>query len=112
MHAVMPDLIGRSALSEADAMLAHVLPGLSRELNVRVDVPREVAGSVAAAIGRLTPENRDNICVASPEDLKAGDVRVCWSAGHARRQPAQVWQAIMELLEPALAAPRLEGCRP
>ena len=48
MGAVMPDLVRRSAFNEAGAMLAHVLPGLSREPNVRVEVRPELADGMAA----------------------------------------------------------------
>src|ERR1700722_17459849 len=46
MDSVMPDLIRRSALTEVGAMLALVLPGLSREPAVRVEVPLEIADAI------------------------------------------------------------------
>lgn len=107
MDAVMPDLVRRSALDEAGAMLAHVLPGLSREPHVRVEVPREVADGVEAALAKLTPEHRGRICVTGLEragagSLEAGEVQVRWSSGHAQRRPEQVWRTVMDALGGAL----------
>jgi hypothetical protein len=105
MHAVMPDLIQRSALNEVGAMLGQVLPGLAREPTVRIEVPRKIAGGVEAALATLAPEHRDKISVVSLDHMAAGDARVTWASGRARRQPDQVWQAVMEVLRPALGEP-------
>jgi len=108
MAAAMPELIRRSALGEAESLLQHILPGLSRELQVRVEVPRDIAAGVGTALARLSPDHHHRIDVISPERMAPGDVRVCWASGHARRQPAALWQAVMELLEPALGQPDLK----
>lgn len=102
MAAVMPDLIKRSALNEVSAMLVHVLPGLSREPAVRVEVPAEIADSISARLASLPSEQRDVITLAGVESLRPGDARVSWASGQARRQPAEVWQSVLEALEPAL----------
>lgn len=102
MGAIMPDLVRRSALGEAGAMLTQVLPGLSREPDVRVEVRPELADGVAALVGRLAPELSDRVTVQGLDRLAAGEVLVRWSAGHARRQPGAIWQAVMDRLEPAL----------
>ncbi len=114
MNATMPHLVQRSALSEASAMLAHVLPGLSREPHVRVEVPRALVGGTEAAVAKLAPEHRGRICVAELErgaqdGMAAGEVQVSWSSGHARRRPAQVWLAVMKTLEPTLGEPGSEA---
>jgi hypothetical protein len=106
MDSVMPELIRRSALSEASAVLAHVLPGLSREPAVQVEVPREIVDSIAATLASLPPEQRDTVTVAGRDRMRPGDVRIRWASGHARRQPAQVWESVMEALHPALDHPR------
>jgi hypothetical protein len=108
MHAVMPDLIERAALRETGAMLAAVLPGLSREPTIRVEVPCDIAVGIAAAVATMLPEHRDRISVTCADGLPAGDARISWASGHALRQPAQVWRTVMDLLEPALAQPRLK----
>jgi hypothetical protein len=100
MNAVMPDLIRRSGLSEAEAMLALVLPGVSREPTVRIEVAREAVSYVSTAIASL--EYHDKISVIGLDEATAGEVRVRWDAGHASRQPTQVWQAVMRALQPAL----------
>ncbi|HEX3575162.1 MAG TPA: hypothetical protein VHU42_11225 [Rhodopila sp.] len=105
MDAVMPDLIRRSALNEVSAMLALVLPGLSREPAVRVEVAQEIAGSISATLGSLPTELSDKITVIGMNELRPGDTRVHWNAGYAGRQPAQVWQAVMDALQPALHEP-------
>jgi flagellar biosynthesis/type III secretory pathway protein FliH len=105
LDAVMPDLIQRSALNEVDAMLAHVLAGLSREPAVRIGVPRAIADYVAATLASLGPEHRAKITVVGEDHMAPGEVRVDWGAGRAWRQPAEVWQAVMNVLNPALGEP-------
>jgi flagellar biosynthesis/type III secretory pathway protein FliH len=105
MNAVMPSLIQRSALNEAGAMLAHVLPGLSREPTIRVEVPHEIAGYIASTFASLASEHRNKISVIGKDDMGSGEVGVHWDSGHARRQPGQVWQAVMEALHPVLDHP-------
>ena len=102
MGAIMPDLVRRSGLGEAGAMLTQVLAGLSREPDVRVNVRPELADGVTALVGRLAPELSERVTVHGIERLAAGEVWVRWSAGHARRQPEAIWQAVMDRLEPAL----------
>jgi hypothetical protein len=99
----MPDLIRRSALNEVNAMLGHVLPGLSREPAVRVEIAAEIAESITATLASLPAELRDTITVTGLDDMRGGDVRVLWQAGHARRQPDEVWRSVMATLHPALA---------
>jgi flagellar biosynthesis/type III secretory pathway protein FliH len=108
MDAVMPDLIRRSALNEVGAMLALVLPGLSREPAVRVEVPPEIADAIAATLASLPPEQRDTVTVTGLAPMRPGEARVHWAAGHARRQPAQVWESVMQALHPALGHPELD----
>jgi hypothetical protein len=107
MDAVMPELIRRSALNEVSAMLAHVLPALSREPAVRVEIGAEIAESIAASLASLPAELRDTIAVAGVDHMRIGDARIHWSAGHARRQPDEVWRSVMAALQPALAPPDL-----
>jgi hypothetical protein len=105
MDSVMPDLIRRSALTEVGAMLALVLPGLSREPAVRVEVPLEIADAIAASLASLPPEQRDIVTVTGMAPMRPGEARVHWAAGHARRQPARVWESVMQALHPALGHP-------
>jgi hypothetical protein len=102
MDAVMPELIRRSALGEAGAMLAHILPGLSREPEVHVEVPPQIAAGVAAALRKLAPGRGEAITVTAAEALADGSVEVHWAAGRAQRHPVAIWLAVMDVLEPAL----------
>jgi hypothetical protein len=108
LRAVMPDLIARAALGETGAMLAAILPGLSRELTIRVEVPGTIAKGIAATVAGLAAEHRDRIEVRCPDGLAAGEARVSWASGQAVRQPAEVWLAVMDLLEPALGEPSMK----
>jgi flagellar biosynthesis/type III secretory pathway protein FliH len=110
LGAVMPDLIRRSALSEAAAMLAHILPGLAREPDIRIEVPADIADGIAAALVPLASEHRGKIDVAGADHLPVAEARVRWAAGEARRQPAQIWEAVMEMLRPALGDGEFKDC--
>ena len=97
MHAVMPDLIRRSGLREVEAMLAHVLPGLSRQPQVRIEVPSDIADGVA---GIVAAAGAGRIAVHGSDAMEPGGAWVSWSAGEARRQPAEVWRAVMDVIDP------------
>ena len=102
LRAVMPTLIERSAVAEVDAMLARVLPGLSREPAVRVEVPSSLADYFVRKFKELAPEQGERINVIGIAAMTPGEARVCWASGHARRQPARVWESVMEALLPSL----------
>ena len=108
MRAVVPDLMQRSGLSEASAMLAHLLPGLSREPEVRVTVAPELADGLRASLNWLAPGIRERVHVAGSGQTGKADVSVQWHAGQARQQPAQVWNAVMQTLETALCGPGMK----
>ena len=103
MRAVVPEVIRQSALTEAGVMLAQVLPGLSREPQLLVEVRPELQAGVAALVVRLEREGGP-IEVQGREDLADAEVRVRWSAGQARRDPLSIWHTVMQILEPVLAA--------
>lgn len=103
MRAVVPELIRQSGLTEAGAMLAQVLPGLSREPELLVEVRPELRAGIAALVGRLEREG-GQIAVQGREDLADAEVRVRWSAGQARRDPLSIWQAVVQMLEPVSGA--------
>lgn len=107
MHTVVPTLIERTALSETHAMLAQLLPGLSREPHVQVTVPYGLEAGVAAMLDALPASDRARISVAGSSSLGHGAADVAWSAGQALRRPERVWQAVMRALEPALD-PKIE----
>jgi len=102
LRAVMPDLVARSALHEVSAMLAAILPGLSRQADVLVEVPPALVEGIATALARLAPDQHEQIKVKPVDHLAPGEARVRWLSGQARRQPALVWDSVMAMLEPAL----------
>lgn len=102
MQAVVPNLIERTALTETQAMLAQLLPGLSREPHVQVTVPCGLECGIEAMLDTLPPSDRGRITVVGSSNLGRGEAEVAWSAGHALRRPDRVWAAVMNALEPAL----------
>lgn len=105
MRAVMPDLIRRSGLREAGAMLAHVLPGLARQPYVDIEVPSAMADGVA---GIVQPGGAGRIAVRGSDAMEPGGVRVSWSVGEATRQPHEIWQAVMAVIDPTLGQPEVK----
>jgi flagellar biosynthesis/type III secretory pathway protein FliH len=98
MQAVMPALIAATAAGEIDAMLAHVLPGLAREPEIAVSVAPDLAEAVGARLQRLSRTDRDRIAVAGVDGMAPGAARIAWAAGHAERDPAEVWRQVMQAL--------------
>jgi flagellar biosynthesis/type III secretory pathway protein FliH len=107
LRAAMPDLVAKSALGEASAMLAAVLPGLSRELRVRVEVPAAIAPGVAESLA-LMRGVQGRVDIQPVPAMEAGGVSVTWSAGEASRRPTQVWDEIMQIIAPLLGAEPME----
>jgi hypothetical protein len=107
MQAVVPNLIERTALTETRAMLAQLLPGLSREPHVQVTVPCGLESGIEAMLDALPPSDRERITLVGSSSFGRGEAEVAWSAGHALRRPDRVWEAVMNALEPALN-PRTE----
>lgn len=105
MHAAMPDLVRRSALGEVGAMLAHVLPGLARQPRVDVEVPSTIVDGVAAMLAVIAPGGVGRIVLRGSEVMESGGIWVSWSAGEARRCPAEVWRAVMDVIDPILGNP-------
>lgn len=105
MRAVMPDLIRRSALGEVGAMLAHVLPGLARQPRVDVEVSSTIVDGVAAVLAVVAPDGTGRIVLRGSEIMEPGGISMSWSAGEARRRPAEVWRAVMDVIDPVLGNP-------
>jgi flagellar assembly protein FliH len=105
LRAVMPELIRRSALHEAGAMLGHVLPGLSREPRVRIDVAADLADDITALLAGLAPAGGAMIAVTAQPDMADGEVRIQWQSGAARRRPAEIWDAVMAALNAVTQTP-------
>lgn len=102
LNAVMPELIQRSALGETTAMLRHVAPALSREPQLRIDVPPPIADGVRAALQDLPPALLNAVEVVGAETMAPGDARISWAAGRATRQPAEVWRRVMQSFDSLL----------
>jgi flagellar biosynthesis/type III secretory pathway protein FliH len=98
MQAVMPALIAATALDEIDAMLGCVLPGLAREPEIRVTVAPDLSDAVSTRLDRLSRADRDRILVVPGVGLAPGAARIAWSAGHAERNPGEVWRQVTQAL--------------
>ena len=108
MAIAMPALMEAAALGEVEAMIARILPGLTREPAIRIEVAPEMAAGVAQFLARLEDGDREAITVAGVPSIGAGGARVVWSAGQARRQPQQLWDGVAEILQAALADQQMQ----
>jgi flagellar biosynthesis/type III secretory pathway protein FliH len=108
LRAVMPELIRRSALHEAGAMLGHVLPGLSREPRVRIDIAANLADDIATLLAGLAPAGEPMIAVTAQPGMADGEVRIQWQSGEARRRPAEIWNAVMAALNAVTEPPAIQ----
>jgi hypothetical protein len=67
-----------------------------------------MASYVVTTLDALAPEHCEKISVTGEDNMEPGEARVYWGAGQARRSPAQVWQAVMAALLPALDSPEVK----
>ncbi len=96
MRAIMPELIRRSASREISALIAEILPGLSREPTVVIGVAPGLVAGLVDRLSRMDGMPRDGIRVCAEAGLQDGDARIVWGTGQASRQPFVVWQRILE----------------
>ena len=96
MHATMPELIRRSASFEIAALIAEILPGLSREPAVVIGVAPGLVAGLTEKLARMDGMPRDGIRVCAEAGLQDGDARIVWGTGQASRQPFVVWQRVLE----------------
>jgi flagellar biosynthesis/type III secretory pathway protein FliH len=99
--AAFPALCARHAETELRAIVRSVLPRLHDEPAITVRASPHVTDALTDEIASIDPELLDRVRVIPTDAVPAGDVRIAWRAGNARRDTAGLWAEIENVLAPA-----------
>jgi flagellar biosynthesis/type III secretory pathway protein FliH len=99
--AAFPALCARHAETELRAIVRAVLPRLLEEPAITVRASPHVTDALTEEIASIDPDLLDRVRVIPTDAVPAGDVRIAWRAGNARRDTAGLWAEIENVLAPA-----------
>lgn len=101
LAALFPTLCARHGPTEAEAVLAAILPGLGveAELTLRAN-PRDLP-ALRAGLDRHVPALGARAEIVPSEMAAPGDVALAWRHGTARRDARAIWNDIAAALAPA-----------
>ena len=116
LAAAFPALCARHGAAEAQALAAVVLPALRDEPQPMIRVAADAAEPVRALVAAADPDLLARLELRPDPALSAGDIRITWRGGEARRDARALWQAMGDILgqsgwpmppfrEPAVATP-------
>lgn len=89
-------------------MLAAILPGLSHEPTVQIEVPMGFESPLTSSLSGLAGDIRAKVGIVEREEMKEGELSVRWTGGAAHRRPADVWRDVMRLLDATAECARSE----
>ena len=98
---VFPALNEQGALSEIERMVVLAMEKILEEPLVTITIHPDLEAQLKERIGALSTQAgyKGEIRILAAEDLPAGDCRVEWNSGGARRDTAGLWQEIDEIVE-------------
>ncbi len=96
-----PALCVRHAEAELRAIVRSVLPRLQEEPAITVRASPHLTQALTEEIAAIDPELLDRVRVIPTDAVPAGDLRIAWRAGSARRDTAGLWAEIENVLAPA-----------
>lgn len=98
LAAAFPTLCARHGADEARALAAVVLPALRDEPRPMIRVAPDAAEPVRGLVAAADPELLARMDLRPDPALSAGDVRITWRGGEARRDARALWQAMGDIL--------------
>jgi flagellar biosynthesis/type III secretory pathway protein FliH len=99
--AAFPALCARHGEMELRAIVRSILPRLHEEPSITVRASPHVTDALTDEIAAIDPDLLDRVRVIPTDAIPAGDVRIAWRAGSARRDTAALWAEIENVLAPA-----------
>lgn len=110
---LFPALCARFGDAEAQAVIRAILPVLRQEPRATVRIAPKLVPSVIDTITRVDADLMVRIDIEPDPTLPAGDVRVTWRNGEARRDARAVWREIGDILGqagwPVPSSPAADG---
>ena len=102
---VFPYLNERHGLSEIERMVVTTIEKILEEPRIIVYLNPELVDPFTERLSTLTAQAsyKGEVQVVAGEDIPSGDCRVVWSGGGAKRDTAELWREIDEIVERNLA---------
>ena len=98
---LFPVLCTHHGEAELCALIGAILPALAQQPALTVRVNPAHTPALMRELDRLDPDLVERVRLVPVEAIPAGDVRVSWCDGTARRDTAALWQQVRAVLEPA-----------
>jgi len=98
---VFPALNEQGALAEIERIVVLTMAKIIDEPSVTITLNPHLEAKFGERIDSLSVEAgfKGEIHIQTSEDLPAGDCRIEWNSGGARRNTADLWQEIDEIIE-------------
>ncbi len=103
---VFPYLNERHGLSEIERMVVTTMERILEEPRIIVYLNPELVDPFTERLSTLTAQAsyKGEVQVVAGEDIPSGDCRVVWSGGGAKRDTAELWREIDDIVERNLAS--------
>lgn len=98
LAALFPALCARFGETEAQALTRAIVPVLRQEQRATIRVSPVLIQPIADMISRIDPDLIPRIDFQPDPDLLAGDIRIIWRNGEARRDCRALWSEIGDIL--------------
>ena len=102
---VFPHLNEKHGLGEIERMVVTTIEKILEEPRIVVYLNPEMVGPFTERLSALTAQAsyKGEVQVVAGEDIPSGDCRVVWGGGGAKRDTAELWREIDEIVERNLA---------
>lgn len=95
---VFPLLAARHGGAEIAALVRILEPTLTTQPRVTIRVGPQMVADVEAELGRLDPEQLENIRLLPTDGMAPGDARITWNEGGATRDGGALWRSVAEVM--------------
>ncbi|MBT3306901.1 MAG: hypothetical protein HN377_10520 [Alphaproteobacteria bacterium] len=98
---VFPALNEQGALGEIERIVTLAMGKILDEPSVTITIHPDIEAQFGERIGALSVDTgfKGEVLIQTSEDLPAGDCRIEWNSGGAKREAAVLWQEIDEIIE-------------
>ena len=98
LAALFPALCARFGSAEAAAVARAILPALRLEPHATIRLAPALVPAITDTIQQADPSLLERLDILPDIGMAAGDIRIAWRTGAARRDVAELWTEIGDIL--------------
>ena len=98
LAALFPALCARFGSAEAAAVARAILPALRLEPHATIRLAPALVPAITDTIQQADPSLLERLDILPDIGMAAGDIRIAWRNGAARRDVAELWTEIGDIL--------------